>query len=65
MSVLLLLIPVSVALAAFFVTMCIKAIKQGQFDDMESPAWRMLFDPPRTKPADKGISETPAMRTTP
>ena len=65
MSVLLLLIPVSVALATLFVVFCVKAIKQGQFDDMESPAWRMLFDPPRTKPAETGITETPAMRTTP
>lgn len=65
MSVLLLLIPVSVALAGFFVFMCIKAIKKGQFDDMESPAWRMLFDPPRSNPANQGKTESPAMRIAP
>jgi cbb3-type cytochrome oxidase maturation protein len=65
MSVLLILIPISVALAGLFVFLCIKAIKQGQFDDMESPAWRMLFDPPRSKPADQGKIESPAMRIAP
>jgi cbb3-type cytochrome oxidase maturation protein len=47
MSVLLLLIPVSVGLSALFVFICVKAIRAGQFDDMQSPAWRVLFDPPQ------------------
>jgi cbb3-type cytochrome oxidase maturation protein len=44
MSVLLLLIPVSVALAAVFMIICLASIRGGQFDDMESPRWRILFD---------------------
>lgn len=46
MSVLLLLIPVSLALAAAFMFICLASIRGGQFDDLESPRWRMLFDRP-------------------
>jgi cbb3-type cytochrome oxidase maturation protein len=44
MSVLLLLIPVSLAMATTFVTLCVLSIRNGQFDDLESPRWRVLFD---------------------
>ena len=44
MSVFLVLIPVSVGLAAAFVLLCLASIKEGQFDDLESPRWRILFD---------------------
>lgn len=54
MSVLFLLVPVSLALAALFVAACVMSIRAGQFDDLESPRWRMLFDtrsiPPESKP---------------
>lgn len=46
MSVLLLLIPVSVALACVFMFICLASIRGGQFDDLESPRWRILFDRP-------------------
>jgi cbb3-type cytochrome oxidase maturation protein len=49
MSVLLLLIPVSIGMAALFVGVCLAAIRGGQFDDLESPRWRVLFD---NKPED-------------
>lgn len=50
MTVLLVLVPVSLALAALAVAACIFSIRAGQFDDLESPRWRMLFDssPPST-----------------
>lgn len=44
MSVLLVLVPVSLSLAALFVAACLLSIKTGQFDDLESPRWRLLFD---------------------
>ena len=44
MSVLYLLIPISIVMAAGFVIVCLKAIRGGQFDDLESPQWRVLFD---------------------
>ncbi len=43
MSVLILLIVISVTLSALFVAICIAAIRGGQFDDLESPRWRILF----------------------
>lgn len=46
MDVLFVLILVSVVLAAAFVVACVAAIRGGQYDDMESPRWRMLFDAP-------------------
>jgi cbb3-type cytochrome oxidase maturation protein len=44
MNVLLLLIPLSVVMAAAFTVACVRAIRQGQFDDLESPKWRILFE---------------------
>jgi cbb3-type cytochrome oxidase maturation protein len=44
MDVLLLLIPLSVVMAAAFTVACVRAIRQGQFDDLESPKWRILFE---------------------
>jgi len=44
MSVLFLLIFVSLSLSILFVVMCILSIRGGQFDDLESPQWRMLFN---------------------
>lgn len=44
MSVLLFLVPVSLLLAALFTAVCVMSIRAGQFDDLESPRWRMLFD---------------------
>ena len=43
MSVLILLIAVSLALSAAFVWICIVSIRSGQFDDLESPKWRVIF----------------------
>jgi cbb3-type cytochrome oxidase maturation protein len=44
MSVLLLLIAVSLAMASLFVFLCLASLRSGQFDDMESPRWKVLFD---------------------
>jgi cbb3-type cytochrome oxidase maturation protein len=46
MSVFLILIPVSLGLAVAFLLMCLASIKSGQFDDLESPRWRILFERP-------------------
>jgi len=48
-EVLFVLIPLSVLLAAAFVAACVAAIRGGQYDDMESPRWRMLFDAPSAR----------------
>jgi len=44
MEVLFVLIPVSIALAAASLVACLFAIRGGQYDDLESPPWRILFD---------------------
>ena len=49
MSVLFLLVPLSLIIAGTFVTVCLVAIKKGQFNDMESPRWRILFDEKEAK----------------
>ena len=54
MSVLVFLIPISVAMATAFVLVCLAAIRSGQFDDLESPRWRMLFEEPKNlRPLEK------------
>ena len=58
MDVLFVLIPVSIALAAASVVACLVAIRGGQYDDMESPRWRMLFDDARADRAS-GSGEKP------
>jgi cbb3-type cytochrome oxidase maturation protein len=52
MSVFLVLIPISLTLAIAFVFLCLASIRDGQFDDLESPRWRILFeDAPEAVPA--------------
>ena len=56
MAVIYILIPVSIFLAGGFVVVCLAAIRGGQFDDLESPKWRILFDESHkraTKPEKK------------
>ncbi len=56
MSVILFLIPISLSLSVLFVVLCLRSIRAGQFDDLESPRWRMLFDseePPIAAPLKK------------
>ena len=44
MDIIYILIPLSIVLISFAVTVLFWAIKSGQFDDMDSPAQRILFD---------------------
>lgn len=44
MNILLLTIPVSIALAVFFVVCFFRAVKGGQFQDLETPAHAILSD---------------------
>jgi cbb3-type cytochrome oxidase maturation protein len=43
-SVLYLVLPVGIALSALFLWGCVRAIQSGQFDDLETPAHRVLLD---------------------
>jgi len=44
MDIIYILIPLSILLIGLAVTVLFWAIKNGQFDDMDSPAHRILFD---------------------
>jgi cbb3-type cytochrome oxidase maturation protein len=57
MPVLLLLIAVSLSLSAAFVGICIVSIRNGQFDDLESPRWRLLFTDSGDGPAPAPIPD--------
>lgn len=49
MSVILILIPVSVLVAAAFLAAFIWAVSSGQYDDTTTPSMRMLTDDAPTK----------------
>lgn len=44
MSVIYLLLPVALLLAAAAVIAFVRAVRAGQFDDLETPRWRILTD---------------------
>lgn len=44
MNVLYVLVPLALAMASAFVVAFVWATRQGQFDDLETPALRMLVD---------------------
>lgn len=50
MEILYLLIPLSVALVFLIGGIFWWSVKSGQFDDLEGPAWRVLWDDDSPKP---------------
>lgn len=44
MSVIYILLPAAMALAAFFVWAFVRAVRRGQYDDLDTPPVRMLHD---------------------
>jgi cbb3-type cytochrome oxidase maturation protein len=44
MSILFFLIPISLALAVCFVIGFVWSVKSGQYDDLDTPAYRILLD---------------------
>lgn len=50
MSVIYVLLPVASALAVFFVIAFIWAVRRGQFDDLTTPAVRILHEDDDPKP---------------
>ena len=54
MNIIFILIPLSIVLSIAAIWAFFWAIKSGQFDDLDSPAWRILLDDDRKPPdADK------------
>jgi cbb3-type cytochrome oxidase maturation protein len=53
MDIIYVLVPLSIALIAFAITVLFWAIKNGQFEDMDSPAHKILFDDDEHDPKPK------------
>ena len=56
MDILYLLIPISLVLVAFIALVLLWAVRNGQFEDMEGPAHRILMDD------DQPLSDTTETR---
>jgi cbb3-type cytochrome oxidase maturation protein len=50
MSVIYIVVPLALLLAGAFLAAFLWSVRKGQFDDMDSPAVRMLFDDDRVRP---------------
>lgn len=59
MSVLFLLIPLSIVLAAGFLWAFFWAVKSGQYDDTQTPSMRVLLDDAPVMKAGKNLSPKP------
>lgn len=46
MSILVILIPLALALAFFFLIGFVMSVRSGQYEDLETPAFRILLDDP-------------------
>ena len=53
MSVLYVALPVALALGGLAVVAFVWATRQGQFDDLETPRWRMLTDDKKSIKTDR------------
>lgn len=51
MTIIFVLIPLGLTLLLAAVLAFFWAVRNGQFDDMETPAWRILMDDDRSPPA--------------
>jgi cbb3-type cytochrome oxidase maturation protein len=55
MSIIYALIPLGLVLLASAIAAFFWAVRNGQFDDLESPAWRILMDDDRAPPPQETI----------
>jgi len=51
MSVIFIVLPIAVILAGIALYGCIRAVRSGQYDDLDTPAIRMLHDDDDDRPA--------------
>ncbi len=52
MNIIFILIPLGLVLLALAVAAFFWAVRSGQYDDLESPAWRVVLDDDRAPPAE-------------
>lgn len=53
MEVIILILPFALIIAAAFVISFVVAVKKGQFDDLDTPAYRILLDEKIEKTSEK------------
>ena len=56
-NIIFILIPLGLVLLVVAVAAFFWAVRSGQYDDLESPAWRILLDDDTAPPADQPASE--------
>jgi cbb3-type cytochrome oxidase maturation protein len=56
------LIPVSLIIVALAVGVFFWAVRSGQYDDLEGPAWRILFDDEPMPPGGMDGGDDPSRR---
>jgi cbb3-type cytochrome oxidase maturation protein len=59
MEVVFILLPLAVAVAGIMLALFVWAVKGGQFDDLETPALRMLVDDEPATPRELPDRESP------
>jgi cbb3-type cytochrome oxidase maturation protein len=58
MSSMYFLIPLSIVLLIVAIGLFVWAARRGQFDDLETPAWRVLLDDEHKPPAPRDTDES-------
>ena len=53
MTVVLVLVPAAVTLGALFLWLFVQSVRHGQFDDLDDPPIRILFDDDRAPPPSR------------
>jgi len=59
MNIIFILIPLGLVLLLIAVAAFFWAVRSGQFDDLESPAWRVVLDDDRAPPATDDAAQHP------
>lgn len=59
MSIIEILLPISLLLAGSFALAFVLAVRSGQYDDVDTPPQRMLFDAPKSRTESEVTGETP------
>lgn len=57
MTIIYLLIPLGIVVLVLAVGAFFWAVRSGQFDDMDTPAWRILLDDDSAPPEEKNIKK--------
>ncbi len=65
MSVVFVLLPLALLFVAIALAWFVWAVRSGQFDDLETPAVRMLFDDEPAKPGSPGNPGSPGQLCSP